>query len=68
MKINYSTKSRKFHHLTQVQRGQIQAMLGLKVPKVQIAIIVGISAQPGLLMLIMLTFQHFCLDTKNQTT
>ena len=40
---DYTTKSRKFHHLTEIQRGQIQAMLGMKVPKVQIAIIVGIA-------------------------
>ena len=37
------TKPRKFHHLTEIQRGEIQAMVKLKVPKVQIAIIVGIS-------------------------
>ena len=37
------TKSRKFHHLTEIQRGQIEAMKKLKVPKAQIAIKVGIS-------------------------
>ena len=36
---DYITKSRKFHHLTEIQRGQIEAMVKLKVPKVQIAII-----------------------------
>ena len=40
---DYTTKSRKFHHLTEIQRGQIEAMVKLKVPKVQIAIKVGIS-------------------------
>ena len=40
---DYSTKSRKFHHLTEIQRGQIEAMVKLKAPKVQIAIKVGIS-------------------------
>ena len=40
---DYTTKSRKFHHLTEIQRGEIQAMVKLKVPKVQIAIKVGIS-------------------------
>ena len=37
------TKSRKFHHLTEIQRGQIEAMVKLKVSKIQIAIKVGIS-------------------------
>ena len=37
------TKSRKFHHLTEIQRGEIQAMMKLKVSKVQIAAKVGIS-------------------------
>ena len=40
---DYSTKSRKFHHLTEIQRGKIEAMVKLKVSKVQIAIKVGIS-------------------------
>lgn len=40
---DYTTKSRKFHHLTEIQRGEIQALVKLKVPKVQIAIKVGIS-------------------------
>ena len=40
---DYTTKSRKFHHLTEIQRGQIQVMLEMEVPKVQIAIKVGIS-------------------------
>jgi len=40
---DYSTKNRKFHHLTEIQRGEIQAMMKLKVPKVQISIKVGIS-------------------------
>ena len=40
---DYTTKTRKFHHLTEMQRGQIQAMLELELPKVQIAIKVGIS-------------------------
>ena len=40
---DYTTKSRKFHHLTEIQRGKIQARVKLKVPKVQIAIKVGIS-------------------------
>ena len=42
-KTDYSTKSRKFHHLTEIQRGEIQAMMKLKVPKVQIALKVGLS-------------------------
>ena len=42
-KTDYTTESRKFHHLTEIQRGQIEAMVKLKVPKVQIAIKVGIS-------------------------
>ena len=40
---DYSTKSREFHHLTEIQRGQIEAMVKLKAPKVQIAVKVGIS-------------------------
>ena len=40
---DYTTKSRKFHHLTEIQRGQIEAMVKLKVPKAQIATKVGIS-------------------------
>ena len=40
---DYITKSRKFHHLTEIQRGQIEAMVKLKVSKIQIAIKVGIS-------------------------
>ena len=42
-KIDYITKTRTFHHLTEIQRGEIQAMVKLKVPKVQIAITLGIS-------------------------
>ena len=42
-KRDYSTKTRTFHHLTEIQRGEIQAMMKLKVPKVQIAAQVGIS-------------------------
>ena len=42
-KIDYITKTRTFYHLTEIQRGQIQAMLKLKVPKVQIAITLRIS-------------------------
>ena len=40
---DYTTKSRKFHHLTEIQRGKIEAMVKLKVRKVEIAIKVGIS-------------------------
>ena len=40
---DYTTKFRKFHHLTEIQRGQIEAMVKLKLPKVQRAIKVGIS-------------------------
>ena len=40
---DYTTKNRKFHHLTEIQRGQIEAMVKLKVSKKQIAIRVGIS-------------------------
>lgn len=40
---DYSIKARKFHHLREIQRGQIEAMVKLKVPKAQIAIEVGIS-------------------------
>ena len=42
-KTDCITKSRKFHHLTEIQRGQIQVMLEMEVPKVQIAVKVGIS-------------------------
>ena len=40
---DYSIKARKFHHLREIQRGQIEAMVKLKVPKAQIATKVGIS-------------------------
>ena len=40
---DYTTERRKFHHLTKIQRGQIEAMVKLKVPKIQIATKVGIS-------------------------
>ena len=40
---DYTTKTRKFHHITKIQRGQIQAMMRMKVPKDKIAKEVGIS-------------------------
>ena len=42
-KTDCITKSRKFHHLTEIQRGEIQAMMKMKVPKNKIAKEVGIS-------------------------
>ena len=42
-KSDYTTKTRKFHHLTEIQRGQIEAMMRLKVSKTEIATQVGIS-------------------------
>ena len=40
---NVITKSKKFHHLNKFQRGQIEALLKLNLPKTQIAKRVGIS-------------------------
>ena len=37
-KTDYITEKRKFHHLTEIQRGQIEAMVKMKVSKIQIAI------------------------------
>ena len=40
---NVITQSKKFHHLNEFKRGQIEALLKLNLPKTQIAKRVGIS-------------------------
>lgn len=40
---NISTKSPRFHHLNEFQRGKIEALLKMKIPKAEIARQVGIS-------------------------
>ena len=35
---DYSTNSRRFHHLTKIQRGQIEVVMRLKIQNVDIAI------------------------------
>ena len=42
-KTDYTTERRKFHHLTKIQRGQIEAMMRLRISKIEIAAQVGIS-------------------------
>ena len=42
-KTDYTTKRRKFHHVTKIQRGQIEAMMRLRISKIEIAAQVGIS-------------------------
>ncbi len=41
--INISTKSKKFHHLNEFQRGKIEILLKMKIPKAEIARQIGIS-------------------------
>ena len=41
--MNVTTKSKKFHHLNEFQRGQIEVMLKMKISKAEIARQVGIS-------------------------
>ena len=43
METNSNTKQKKFHHLNEFQRGQIEVLLKLNLPKTQIAKQVGIS-------------------------
>ena len=41
--VNATTKIKKFHHLNEFQRGQIEALLKMNLPKTQIAKQIGIS-------------------------